>query len=79
MPAARETSKESLPRDGLRMEDVLTSDAIAGIERAQTEAEAATPSRRSDQAARESALDIGDLRELADRARRGEHVYLQET
>ena len=33
----------------------------------------------SDQAAQESALDIGDLRELADRARRGEHVSLNNT
>ena len=47
------------------------------IERAQTEAETAAPSRMSDQAARESALDVDDLRELADRASRGEHVSLK--
>ena len=79
MTRARDTAKESPPRDGLCLEDVLKSDALAEVERAQTEAETAAPSRMSDQAARESALDIGDLRELADRARRGEHVSLKKT
>lgn len=79
MALARDTAKESPPRDGLRLEDVVESDALAEIERAQTEAEAAAPSRMGDQAAREGALDIGDLRELADRARRGERVSLSKT
>ena len=71
MALARDTAKESPPRDGLRLEDVLQSDALAEVERAQTEAETAAPSRMSDQAAHES--------ELADRARRGEHVSLNNT
>jgi len=76
---ARDAAKESPPRDGLCLEDVLDSGALAEIERAQTEAETAASSRMSDQTARESALDVDDLRELADRARRGEHVSLKQT
>ena len=64
---------------GLRLEDVLDSDALAEVERAQAEAEAAAPSRMSDQAARARALDVEDLRGLADRARRGERVSLKKT
>lgn len=79
MALARDIAKESPPRNGLRLEDVLDSDALAEVERAQTEAETAAPSRMSDEAARESALDVDDLRELADRARRGEHVSLTKT
>lgn len=79
MALARDAAKESPPRDGLRLEDVLDADALAEVERAQTEAETAAPSRMSDQTARESALDVDDLRELADRAHRGEHVSLKQT
>ncbi|MCY4664304.1 MAG: hypothetical protein OXC00_06540 [Acidimicrobiaceae bacterium] len=77
MALARDAAKESPPRDALRLEDVLDSDALAEVERAQVEAETAAPSRMSDQAARESALDVDDLRELVDRARSGEHVSLK--
>lgn len=77
MALARDASRESPPCDDLRLEDVLNSDALAEIERVQTEAETAAPSRMSDQAARESALGVEDLRELADRARRGEQVSLK--
>ena len=79
MALARDAAKASQPRDGLRLEEVLDSDALAEIERAQTEAETAAPSCMSDQTARESALDLDDLRELVDRARRGEHVSLKQT
>ena len=79
MTLARDVSREAPPHDGLRLEDVLDSDALAEIERAQTEVETAAPSRMSDEAARESALDVDDLRELADRARRGEQVSLNKT
>lgn len=60
-------------------EDVLDSDTLAKIERVQTEAEAAAPSRMSDQATRASALDVRGLRALADRTRRGEYVSLKKT
>lgn len=77
MALARDAAKESSPSDVLRLEDALNSDALAEIECAQAEAETASPSRMSDQAARESALDVDDLRELVDRAGRGEHVSLK--
>ena len=79
MALAHDASRESPPRGGLRIEDVLDSDALAEIDRAQTDAETAAPSRLRDQSARKGALDIEDLRELADRARRGQQVSLKKT
>lgn len=79
MALARNTAKESSLRDGLRLEDVLGSDALAEVEHAQKEAEAAAPGRMRDEAARESALDVDELRDLAGRARRGEHTSLKMT
>lgn len=79
MALAPDTAKESPPRDSSSPEDVLDPDALADVDRTQAEAEVAAPGRLSDEAAWENALDVDDLRELADRARHGEHVSLQKT
>ncbi len=79
MALAPDTAKASPPQNGSTPTDVLGPDALADIDRRQAEAEAAAPGRLSDEAAWENALDVDDLRELADRARRGEHVSLQKT
>ena len=79
MALAADAAKESPPRDGSNPEDVLDPDALADVDRTQAEAEAAAPGRLSDESAWENALDVDDLRRLADRARHGEHVSLQKT
>ena len=77
MALASDAAKESPPLDGSSPEDVLDPEALAAVDLTQTEAEVAASGRLSDGAAWENALDVDDLRELADRARRGERVSLQ--
>ena len=79
MALAPDAARESLPRGGSSPEDMLDSDALADADRTQAEAEAAAPGRLSDESAWENALDVDDLRRLADRARNGEPVSLQKT
>lgn len=79
MAVASDAAKESPPRSASSPEDVLDADALADASRTQTEAEAAASRRMSDETVWENALDVDDLRDLADRARRGEHVTLQKS
>lgn len=83
MVLARDAANESPPRDGLRPglrpEGVLDPDTLADVDRAQAEAESAAPGCLADETAWENALDVEDLRELADRAHRGEHICLRKT
>ena len=77
MALVRDAAKESRRQDDLRPEDVLDPAVIEEVGRRQREAEAAAPDRLADETAWENALEIDDLRELADRARRGEHMSLR--
>ena len=79
MALARDTTKESPLGDDLRPEDVLDPDVVEEVSRTQREVEASAHARLADEAAWENALDADDLRELADRARRGEHISLRKT
>ena len=79
MALTRDAAKKSPLRDDLRPQDVLDPDVVKEVDRTQREVEAAAPGRLADETAWENALDIDDLRELTDRARRGEHISLRKT
>lgn len=68
--------KPSHLRPDMRPEDVLNDDALAEIGRKLAEVEANAPEREADGSAWEGARTPEELRELADKAGRGERVGL---
>ena len=72
-----DTVTESLLRSDVPLEEALDQDTLDEIYRRLAEAEANEPDRLADETAGENALSVDDLRELAERLRRGEQVDLQ--
>lgn len=77
MARERGAVRETLLRYDIRPEDVLDEETLDEMERRQDQAEADAPSRIADESAADNALTVDDLRELAERVRRGEHITLQ--
>ena len=77
MAQGRDTVKESLLRSDVPLEEALDENALEEVYRRLAEAEANEPDRLADGTAWENALSVDDLRELAERLRRGEQVDLQ--
>ena len=60
----------------LRPQDVLSQDTLEEVDRKFAQAEADAAEHEADESARESALTVDEVRELARRAGRGEKVSL---